>query len=248
MKTVIRVLRFAVHCAAFFFIAVPSILSAQNRTGIAGFQTRAQLESAAMQADATGKKDEAIRIRLRLTAGDFYPGDRVALTVVGTAGFSDTVTVAAGKKIILPKMGELPLQGVLRSELLGRLQTHVNGYLREAVVSASPLVRVAVLGEVRTPGFYYTSADIPISDVLMEAGGPNSEADINKTEIRRGTEVLVDQSNTRRAIAQGMSLDMLDVHAGDEIRVGKQRKVSYNSLIPAISGIVGVIVALISLR
>jgi protein involved in polysaccharide export with SLBB domain len=213
------------------------------------FETRAQLEAAAQEATAARKDAEAYRIRLRLSEGDFYPGDRIVVRIDGPAPFTDTITVAAGKKIALPQMGDFSLAGVLRSELRSKLQAHVSTFIRNSEVQVKPLVRIAVLGSVSQPGFYYTSADVPLTDVVMGAGGPSSEADMAKVDIRRGTEVLFDKNNTRRAISEGMSLDMLHLKAGDEIHVGAKRNVSlFTTVLPAVASLAGIIVGLLALR
>ncbi len=213
--------------------------------GARDFETRAQLEAAAQQAAAAGRNPEAYRIRLRISEGDFSPGDRIVVSIDGPAPLSDTLTVATGKKVNLPNMGDLSLHSVLRSELQERMQAHVSTFLRNAVVRVKPLVRIGVLGSVGRPGFYYMSADVPLTDVLMEAGGPATDADVAKVDIRRGTEVLVDGTNTRRAMTQGMSIDMLHMQAGDEIHVPAKRAVGFfNTILPAITAIAGVAIGL----
>src|SRR5687768_12584550 len=177
-------------------LATSSAVIAQSRgldTGSRNFETRAQLEAQATAADAAGRDSEARLIRYRLERGDFPDGDRILVTVRGGGGFSDTLTVRSGRQLQLPQLAPLSLEGVLRSELLPRLTAHLSQFLRDPVVTARPLLRVGILGQVVRPGYYYASADLPLSDVLMSAGGPASDADLTKISVRRGTQTIIDQ-------------------------------------------------------
>jgi protein involved in polysaccharide export with SLBB domain len=116
-------------------------------------------------------------------------------------------------------MADMPLTGVLRSELTDKLTHHLAQYLRDSSVRAIPLIRLAVLGQVRSPNYYYTSADVLLSDMVIKAGGPAPTADVNNMVIRRGGEVIWNAQDTRTALADGLSLDRLHLRAGDELYV-----------------------------
>ena len=116
------IMKFSIRHCVYAAVAVVSAAAATPFVPLAAqatreFETRAQLEAAAQEATAARKDAEAYRIRLRLSEGDFYPGDRIVVRIDGPAPFTDTVTVAAGKKITLPQMGDFSLAGVLRSEV-----------------------------------------------------------------------------------------------------------------------------------
>lgn len=207
------------------------------------FATRAELEAAAVQAQSSNRSAEAALIRSRLDHGDFQIGDRVLVTVEGAGGLSDTLMVEAGPKLPIPQLGELSLQGVLRSELVPRLKAHVDDYLKLATVRATPMVRLAVLGNVSKPGFYYTFADVPISDALMAAGGPTGDADVGKIQVRRGSRVILNPARMRSAMTSGLSIDTLHMLAGDEIHVGRKRQFDTGMVISIAGLIVGVIAA-----
>lgn len=212
--------------------------------GSRNFETRTELEAQARAAEAAGRESEARLIRYRLERGDFPDGDRILVTVRGPGGFSDTLTVRSGSQLELPQLAPLPLDGVLRSELLPRLSAHMSKYLRDPVVTARPLLRVGILGRVVRPGYYYASADLPLSDVLMSAGGPAQDADISKVSIRRGGQVIIDQRDARSALSAGRSMDMLHMQAGDEIQVGKETQFNWPIIVSAATGLLGVLIAI----
>ncbi len=206
------------------------------------FETRSALEARAKTADAKGQKGESYVLHYRLDHGDFREGDRVFITFQqGAALFSDTMMVRSGKRLELGQMGEFSLEGVLRSELVPRLTAHLRTYLREPVVKAAPLVRVGLLGNVARPGYYYTPADTPLNDVLMRAGGPTPNADLGRVTVRRMGDVLIDEDNTRTALREGMSVDILGMLGGDEIQVGEQHRTNWGLIIPLASSAIGLV-------
>jgi len=207
------------------------------------FETRSELTAEMQAADGRSDKLSATMIRNRLARGDFQEGDRVVVRIEGTAGLNDTLMVRSGKRLEIPQMGELPLEGVLRSELTPQLTAHVAKYLRNPIVRATPLVRIGILGSVARPGYYYTSAEVPLTDVLMTAGGPTGDADLNKTVIRRGAEVIVDATKTQSALRQGVSLDMLHMTAGDAIEVGRKAQFNWVLALSTVTTIVGLLFA-----
>ena len=213
------------------------------------FETRAQLEAQLKAAEKDNNKSAVYMIQSRLDHGDFYPGDRIFVTVKqGAAGFADTLVVRAGKRLDLPQAGDLSLEGVLRSELEPRLTEQLGKYLRSPVVKATPLVRLAILGGVGRPGFYYMPADVPLSDILMGAGGPTPDANLEKVTVRRDGDLVIDEPNTATAIREGMSVDMLHLQAGDEIQVGRQRHTNWGLIIPITSTAVGLIFTILRHR
>jgi protein involved in polysaccharide export with SLBB domain len=228
---------------AFSALAIvrPSFAQSGSATeGPQNFETRAQLEAQVKLAEAKQDKPQAYLIHYRLDRGDFHEGDRIVLKVTrGASGFADTLLVRSGKTLQLPQMGELSLAGVLRSELVPKLAAHIGKYLRDPAVEAIPLVRIGILGSVGRPGFYYTSADIPLGDVLMSAGGPSSVADLEKITVRRDGDIIIDEKNTRTALTSGMSMDFLHMQAGDEISVGQQQATPWGLIIPALSTVIG---------
>ncbi len=93
------------------------------------FESRAEIEAQAKAAEAQHRPNEAWLLRQRLEKGDFQDGDRIIVVLHGNAlmpkdftGISDTLfTVRAGRRLEFPRMADLPLDGVLRSELNDKL-------------------------------------------------------------------------------------------------------------------------------
>jgi protein involved in polysaccharide export with SLBB domain len=215
--------------------------------------TRAQLQELAVttEAQAANAPDAATRqqrqmqaatIRARLRDGDFDVGDRILLSVRGDSTISDTVTVRAGRMIRLANMPDISLQGVLRSELQDYLTTQLARYIKHPDVQTTSLVRVAVMGSVTKPGFYQLPADLALADAIMIAGGPTTTADVDRTQVKRGADVIYSSQLLGQEVAKGATLDQLNIRPGDQIMIGERHHTNWG----LVASIVGISAGLIS--
>jgi protein involved in polysaccharide export with SLBB domain len=109
-------------------------------------------------------------------------------------------------------------------------------------------MRINMMGSVGRPGFYDTSADLLLSDMVMKAGGPTGDADLNKVTIRRAATVIWNENDTRTALADGLSLDRLHLRAGDQIEVGARHHIQWFNVISLSLGLVTLGITLLRLR
>lgn len=183
-----------------------------------------QLASGSLKGDKQNRaRAELASIQLRLSQGDFKVGDRFVLTFRQDSVRTDTASVRDSLKVSLLALPDLSLGGVLRSELDEKLNAHVSRYLKNASVRSSVLTRIAILGAVRSPGYYYAPPDRPITDLVMLASGPADKANLAELEITRGATVTLKSKDSKRAIKDGRTLEQLDVQSGDEIRIPVKR-------------------------
>ena len=220
---------------------------------------RATLREAAdnLEKLARSEKDAAKRsaylqqagvIRKRLSEGDFQAGHRILLFVVGDSALSDTFTVRSDQKLQLPNLPEISLTGVLDSELQGYLATQLAQYIRNPSVRAQALLRVQVSGDVANPGFYAIRTDTPVSDVVMNAGGPTQSADMNKTELRRGSSIVVPRGGIQTAIQKELTMSDIGARPGDELYVpAKPSGDRWQKLIAVSASIMGLVWAIVYL-
>jgi len=143
-------------------------------------------DSAGMKSsDRVRARTTAQLIRARLDRGDFQAGDRITLQVDSEPALSDTFPVGPNQEIVLPVVGVLSLNGVLRSELQTAMSRELGRFLRDPIVRATPLIRVSVIGEVNKPGFYLVPPTAVVSDVVTAAAGPTQNARVEKMWIER---------------------------------------------------------------
>lgn len=212
--------------AAATLLLMPAALLAQG-TEPGWMATRAELESGIQSSErfanspAYGERSReraaarAAALRQRLTDGDFRVGDRMLLTVIGTVSLNDTVTVVEGPRIVAQGIGEIPLRGVLRSELTERVTTAIVEVVRNGTVTVRPLVRLGVFGSVVSPGYLAVPAETTVDQLLGLAGGPSAEAAPEKFRLVRGDTVLVAGAAVLEAIAAGRTIVDLQLRDGD---------------------------------
>jgi protein involved in polysaccharide export with SLBB domain len=164
-------------------------------------------------------RQQAEALQQRLENGDFQIGDRIRLMVERESTLTDTFTVVSGPEVVLPTIGAVPLKGVLRSEVEPYLSREIARYVRDPVVHARSFIRVSIAGEVARPGFYTLPTDIVISDALQAAQGFTPNAKLNDITIQRQNRRVWDARALQTAIAEGSTLDQLNVRAGDQIVV-----------------------------
>lgn len=248
----------AVAMAALAMGTIAAPAGAQVRGATGAIVDRASLEAQAdsldrLAAKADGDRRERLerqrdRVRERLGTGDFRVGDRIVLYVRGDTAIADTFTVREGQVLRLPGMEDIPLRGVLRSELRGHLAQQLSRFIRDPDFRATPLVRIGVLGQVGKPGYYSFEADVPVSDVIMAAGGPSQNADLGSTKIVRGDRTLLEDEAARDAIAQGRTIDQLDLRGGDQIVIEERRRRDWVTYLQAAAVVAGLAVSLIALQ
>ncbi|MGI8548472.1 MAG: polysaccharide biosynthesis/export family protein [Gemmatimonadaceae bacterium] len=188
-----------------------------------------------------------------IAPAEFHAGDRIALTVEGTSlaasatqgpyVVADTVVVREGQILRFPTIGDISLAGVSRANLQKYLTQQFGKFVRDPVVHATPLVRIAMLGQIGRPGFYSFPSDIPLGEVVMRAGGPTGESDLNKTVVKRGSQTVISQGEVTHAFTAGETLDDLRIAPGDKIVIGEKSHFGFGSVLQ----VLGVTVSLVGL-
>jgi hypothetical protein len=153
----------------------------------------------------------------RLQQGDIWPGDVVDLSVGGEAKWVGQFTVTTGRQIELEDIAPLSMEGVLYSEAEESISLQLARYLREPRVRVTVLKRIGIIGAVGNPGFFDVSGSSLVSDVIMTAGGPAANANVDKIELRRMGHRL--ETGRPNVVWQSLSLDQLGVTSGDEVFV-----------------------------
>lgn len=225
------VVRISRPLALMALLALAAPAAAQSSLGEGRRQaTRAELEQAALateQAASVAPDDktrghlqrDAMAIRQRLRNGDFLPGDRIYLSVLGDTLLTDTFTVRGDRRLQLPNIPDISLAGVLDSELASHLRTELGRYLKNPELSATGLVRLTLTGAIGQNGFLTFPVDQAVTDVIMSAGGLQGGADLDNAEVKRSGEVIINNKAFREAIRLGRTVGDLSLRDGDEIYV-----------------------------
>jgi len=227
---------------------VPALASAQQGGDRRPQATRAELEALWAKLNPEQRQyAEAVALRERLDLGDFQVGDKVVLRVLGDTLLSNTYTVNANRGLDLPNIGEVPLGGVLRSELEDHLRTVNTKYIRQPEVHAESLMRITLLGQVSRPGVYNLPAVALLADAFTAAGGLTNGSDLSKTEVHRGGQPFIAHAQVQRDITEGRTLDQMNLHSGDELEVGEKKHGSTASTVILIGSIAGAALSIVAL-
>lgn len=186
------------------------------------------------------KAREAALIKTRLADGDLQVGDQIDIQVIGQAAFSDSFMVASGRVLTLPGLPDIPLKGVLRSEAREYLTAQLSKYIKDPQVRVSTKIRLSVFGSVGRPGFYQIPADVLATDAIMAAGGPATDADLRKVFVRRGSEQIWPSDVLQEAMRRGLTLDQLNLQAGDELILDPRKRpggISFITIMGALTGL-----------
>jgi polysaccharide biosynthesis/export protein len=149
------------------------------------------------------------------------PGDAVRLQVRDEPELSGEFRLDEAGQVMLPLIGLVPVAGRDFTEVRREV---VAGYDRELTlteVSLTPLIRIAVLGEVTKPSLSPVDPTYTLVDLLALAGGLTPAANRDRSLIVRDgaeTELSADDELT---LAQ-------QLRSGDQIIVGKRGWVAEN--------------------
>jgi len=238
------------HLTAFLICASGRPVAAQSHAGL--LTTREQLTAEVQKAQrgepGSVNASTAVAIRLRLAEGDFQPGDRIVLRTYTDALHTDTLVVRAGRTVDIPGAATMSLAGILRSEVKARICTEVLKYVKSDQTDVIPLTRVAVLGEVARPGYFTLPSDVPLSEAIMAAGGPTANADVGRSLVRSGDGRVRSSTDTKQALAQGLTLDQFGLTAGDEIVIARRRDFLTGSFLPIVGAVGSVAFVWVTLR
>ncbi len=144
------------------------------------------------------------------------PGDAIRIELKDEPQLGGEFTVAEDGQVLLPLVGLLPVAGRPFDEVRQAITRAYARELIEPVLVATPVLRIAVLGEVRLPGLFPLDPTHTMADLIAAAGGLTPLAANGQISLVRNGTVLessIDpQSLTVRTRFQ----------SGDQIVVGKQ--------------------------
>jgi protein involved in polysaccharide export with SLBB domain len=172
------------------------------------------------------KQFEAAVIRQRLQEGDIQVGDQLQITLSvpttpGANAINGPFTIGPNQMLTLPDIPPIPMRGVLRSEVKDYLTEYLGRLFKDQTVQVVSTIRLTIVGGIGSPGFYQLPAEMPLPDAIMAAGGPKDEKALQETVIRRSNEELWGEEEVANAIRDGLTLDQLNLRAGDELVVGQ---------------------------
>ncbi len=175
-----------------------------------------------------------------LSAQQLIPGDGVRVTFFNiTDAISGDYYVQNDGRIQLPYIGVLAATQkdflLIKTEILSKYDS----LYRDPEITVQPLYKINILGEVKTPGYYYVTGVEKLSDLLAQAGGETSDADLNSVFIMREHEEI--EVDAEKIIQDGNKLSDIGLKSGDKIFVSRQWWVGARNTAFIISAVAAVI-------
>ena len=119
-----------------------------------------------------------------MAASSLRPGDALRVRVWREPELSGEFIVDESGVVTLPKLG--PVRAI--DETVAALKTRVVASYAEFItqpVEVTPLLRVRVLGAVRTPGLYRVEPIMTLADAIALAGGTTPEGSTSRVRLVR---------------------------------------------------------------
>lgn len=151
------------------------------------------------------------------------PGDAIQLTVWRQEDMTGEFKVDETGVVTLPLIGPKQVTGVPLAQLRETLYSELRLQLRNPSIEITPLRRIFVLGEVRTPGPYSVDPTITLAEAIALAGGPNSTGDSRRIRVVRSGKIVHDR------ISAETTLSSVDIRSGDQIFVEPRGWVARNT-------------------
>lgn len=155
-------------------------------------------------------------------------GDAVSIVVFPVTEYSKETTVGPDGNIELQLLGLIPVKGLNALELQSYLEERYRRFVSnpKITVNVRRFVgrRVAILGEIKTGGYFEYREGLKILDLLSMAGGLTDIAKPSKTKIIRQGEDKPVRVNLRAVLA-GDPKANITLAPGDTVFVPKGRLV-----------------------
>lgn len=117
------------------------------------------------------------------------PGDVVSIAVFPVEEYSREVTVQPDGKIELQLIGSIMVKGLTSNQLQDLLQQKYSRFVSNPQVTVNVRRfagrRVAIIGEIRSPGYYEYREGMRILELISTAGGLTENAKASKLRILR---------------------------------------------------------------
>lgn len=121
-------------------------------------------------------------------------GDRLLLTLWGSTEATVELEVNRNGEVMLPKAGALKVAGVRFGELPALMKGHLSRMLKDFQLSVNMsklhLIKVYVVGEVKSPGDYHIISLSTVLNALSAAGGPTKNGSLRDIQIKRDGKLL----------------------------------------------------------
>lgn len=151
------------------------------------------------------------------------PGDQLDLQIKNEPELSGQYTVTPEGAAMLPLIGRVDVVDRNFAEVEAAIREMYEKELADADLLVTPLQRVAVLGEVRLPGFQWVDPMATARDAITLSGGFTQSANVGSvTLLRDGSETRFSLDDDER------EQPLIALRSGDALTVGRRSWIREN--------------------
>jgi len=159
------------------------------------------------------------------------PGDQLEITVWGYPEFNTTSTVKELGTVPVPLIGEIVAAGMTSDDFKDALKQHLAAYVkgdtRVTVSHVQMNLRISVMGSVTKQANYPVLKSVSLLEIIAEAGGPSSDADLRHVKIFRNGNNLnnsndFEEVDLTKHLQEGDMQGIPKVRPGDTVFVPKE--------------------------
>jgi polysaccharide biosynthesis/export protein len=196
--------------------------------GLASLTLAAQLSARSGRAQAVPPPPQPPLDTITRSVGALRPGDLLKIAVFRDKELTGEYPIDARGYVQIPGLGVIKAAGLDPADVTDRLRLALieRGFARPEI-SVIPLIRVSVLGEVRSPNVYPVDPGTNLLKLLTVAGGPTDRAKMKDTRvIRDGRAFKVDMESGLKGSAAGRIV----LYSNDVIVVGRKKGLTGENL------------------
>lgn len=144
------------------------------------------------------------------------PGDGVRIVFLNiTDIISGDYHIQVDGNLQLPFLGLLNTTNLEFPQIKKTIMQRYDSLYRDPELTVQPLFRINILGEVRTPGYYYVTDVEKMTGILALAGGVTGSAATDEIYIIRDNEEI--NLNVSEIVEKGNTAADLGLRSGDRI-------------------------------
>ena len=146
------------------------------------------------------------------------PGDGVRIAFFNISDqISGDYYIQQDGKIQLPYAGLITTTNKPYNEIKAEIVSKYDSLYKNPELTVQPLFKINILGEVRSPGYYYVTDVEKMTGIFALAGGITSDGDLDNVYIiRDDKEIELDAQNL---IERGSTMSDIGLQSGDRIFV-----------------------------
>ncbi|MCL5027870.1 MAG: SLBB domain-containing protein [Bacteroidetes bacterium] len=179
-------------------------------------------------------------------AQTLLPGDGIRILFYNISDpISGDYFVQKDESLMLPYLGKINILNMGFDSVKKEIITKYSSLYRNPEISILPLLKVNILGEVRTPGFYYVTGIEKLPDLIAKAGGTTPDADLEDIYITRNNQKI--EIDGQKIIESNSKINDIGLQSGDGIYITRRWFTGSTStiIISAIAAVTSIIAAII---